>query len=468
MIPFDEVAITDRNSQFRGVPPLELMENAGKSLAEEIHKRFPDSKILFYCGIGNNGGDGYVAARYLQGWMGGENITVYLIKGRDAVRSDIALKNLDRLDCEVIQYTPGDLYDQHIKVDGILGTGITGRIREPYRAVINDLNRSKAPVISIDIPSGLGADIQVKPSLTVTFHDLKEGMSSDNCGEIVVRDIGIPEKAFMYTGPGEMLLYPRPGKDSHKGENGKLLIIGGGPYTGAPALAASAAYRTGADQVYLAVPSGIAHVIAGYSPNFIVKPLEGDILTEAHLADLIRLAKDCHAVLLGPGMGTARETETLVKGFTGCCKVSMVLDADALNLLDGEELNLKTEAVITPHRNEFELLTGMYAHSTNADDYARWKHLTVLLKGRVDYITDGTRSKWNDFGTAAMTVGGTGDTLAGVVSALLSKGLRPFDAARLGAYITTRAGELAFQSKSWGLLPTDITESIPSILKEGH
>ncbi len=466
MISFDEVKVMDMNSKYRGVPPSNLMENAGKALAEEIHKRFPDHKILFYCGTGNNGGDGYVAARYLWKWRNNEGVTVYLIKGGDGVRSKISRENLDKLECHVLEERPSEDYKDHLKVDGILGTGVTGKIREPYRSIINDLDRSGEPVVSIDVPSGLGADISVSPTMTVSFHCLKEGMTKENCGEIVIKDIGVPEKALSHTGPGEMFLYPRPRENSHKGENGKLLIIGGGPYTGAPAIAAMAAYRTGADLVLMAVPSKKADIIAGYSPNFIVHPMEGEIISEGHIKELIKLAKDCDSVLIGPGMGTAKRTAPLVRGFTSCCKKPMVIDADALNVLDGKDMTVRYGAVLTPHSGEFEKLTGMNATSNNTDEYARWKDVTVLLKGKTDYITDGTNKKWNDFGTSAMSVGGTGDTLAGVVGALLSKGLKPFDAGRLGIYITTKAGEIAFKDKGWGLLPEDISDRIPCVLKE--
>ncbi len=466
MISFEEVKVIDMNSKYRGVPPLDLMENAGKALAEEIHKRFPDHKILFYCGTGNNGGDGYVAARYLWEWRNKEGVTVYLIRGRAGVRSKISRENLDKLECRILEEPPSESYKDHIKIDGILGTGVTGKIREPYRSIIENINRSNEPIVSIDVPSGLGADISVSPTMTVTFHRKKEGMTKENCGEIVIKDIGVPEKAVSHTGPGEMFLYPRPRENSHKGENGKLLIIGGGAYTGAPALAATAAYRTGADLVLMAVPSKIADIIAGYSPNFIVHPMEGKIISEGHIKELIKLAKECDAVLIGSGLGTAKRTAPLVKAFTSCCKKPMVVDADALNDLDGKELTIKNGAVFTPHSGEFERLTEMNATSDNADDYARLKHVTVLLKGKTDYITDGTHRRWNDFGTSAMTVGGTGDTLAGVVGALLSKGLKPFDAARVGIYITTSAGEIAFRDMGWGLLPEDISERIPCVLKD--
>ncbi len=459
MIPFTEVAVLDRNSEYRGVPTSQLMENAGKALAEEIDARYPKGPVLFICGTGNNGGDGYVAARYLSEWRAA-NVMVYLIKGKDAVNSQMAEKNLEKLECEVIEDMPGEIPGGYILIDGLLGTGIQGTVREPYRSVIERINRSDDPVISIDIPSGLGADIRVKPDHTVTFHDIKEGMNAENSGEIIVRDIGIPPEAEDHTGPGELLLYPRPGTGSHKGDNGKLLVIGGGPYTGAPALAAMAAYRTGADLVHIAVPSSISSVVAGYSPSFIVHPLEGDELDGSHLERILEISETCDAILIGPGLGDKENTLSTVRKIVETVKKHVVIDADALKSF--KDILPKEGSIITPHHNEFKMMAG----DLSADDYARRSRVIVLLKGEEDYITDGERSKINDFGTAAMTVGGTGDTLAGVVGALLAKGLTAFNAARLGAYITARAGEFAFDKTNWGLMPEDVSESIPLVLKE--
>ncbi len=459
MIPFTEVAVMDRNSEYRGVPPLKLMENAGKSLAEELKARFENGKFLFVCGTGNNGGDAYVAARYLQK----EKVIVYLVKGREEIRSEISRKNLDKLDCKVVDKFDRADVDEHVIVDGMLGTGISGKVREPYRSVIERINDSESPVVSIDVPSGLGADLAVKPDITVTFHDVKEGMNTENSGEIVIRDIGVPEKAVKYTGPGEILLYPSPKQSSHKGENGRLLVIGGGPYTGAPALVAKAAYRTGSDLVHLAVPSRVASIIAGYDPHLIVHPLKGDIISSNNVEKAIELAEECDAVVIGPGIGkddaTLESLQTLMENIT----IPKVIDADALMAV--RSASIAGEAVLTPHKAEFRSMTGSEELSTKAaDDFAADRDVTLILKGEVDYVTDGSRFKHNDFGSPTMTVGGTGDTLAGVVGALLSKGMSAFDAARLGVYITCRAGELASEEYGWGTLPGDIQEYIPKVI----
>ncbi len=469
MIPFTEVAVLDRNAEYRGVPNIKLMESAGRGLADVIRERYGEGnhRVLFVCGTGNNGGDGYVAARYLSGWFGRDNITVYLIKGREHVRSKIANKNLERLECSIVEDFDWDDIDEHIIVDGILGTGISGSVREPYRSVIQNINDTGNEVVSIDVPSGLGADIQVEPGVTVTFHDKKYGMNEDNCGEIIVKDIGIPNEAELYTGPGELVLFPIPHEESHKGNNGSLLIVGGGPFTGAPALSALGAYRAGVDLVHLAVPSKVSDVVSSYSPSFIVHPLEGERLKKEHVERVIDISNACDAVLIGPGLGSDPDTMEAVVELLRKLEKPLVVDADALRAFKNNKFDLSNGCVITPHHGELkEIEEDCSDLSRCADELAGEMDITVLLKGRTDYITDGKKHKWNDFGNAGMTVGGTGDTLAGVIGSLLARDMTPFDAARSGAYITCRAGEIAFEEKRCGMLPTDISESIPEVLKE--
>ncbi len=470
MIPFEEVAVMDMNSAFYGVPPEELMENAGKGLVEEILKRYDERKIIFFCGTGNNGGDAYVAARYLLEKWKQRNITVFLIKGEENVRSDLSQKNLEKLDQDLLIEKELDLVDieeDAILVDALLGTGIKGRIREPYRTVIQKINESPNSVISIDVPSGLGADLTVDPDLTITFHDVKEGMSKKNSGEIEIKDIGIPKKATDHTGPGEMLLYPRPQSDSHKGENGELLIVGGGPYTGAPVLAGKAAYRIGVDLVHLAVPSSIYEVVAGYSPNFIVHRLEGDRLHQKHVEKVLELSSEIDATIIGPGLGDHKETLEAVEKIVKKAEKPMLIDADGLKAFGDNRIEVNEDVVLTPHKGEFEMLVrGEGEFNDRADHYALQNDLTLLVKGKRDYITDGKRYRWNEFGNEGMTVGGTGDVLSGVVGGLMSKGLDGFKAARLGAYITCSAGDKAFQERSWGMITDDIIERLPSVLRE--
>jgi len=471
MLPFREVAVMDRNSEYRGTSPKELMENAGKALADEISDRFSQRPIIFFCGTGNNGGDAYVAVRYIAETWGDENIFVYLIKGEENVRSDIARKNLNELDNKVIVEQGlnwSRVTDEYIFVDALLGTGVKGEIRGPYRSVIQEINRRPNFILSVDVPSGLGADITVEPELTVTFHDKKEGMSRENSGEIVIKDIGVPSKALDHTGPGEMLLYPSPKEESHKGDNGELLIVGGGPYYGAPVLAAKAAYRTGVDLVHLAIPSSIADIAAGFSPDFIVHPLKGERLNTSHTGDILELSRGCDSMVIGPGLGSEKGTLKAVKRIIEKVDIPQLIDADALKACRRGMVEFNIDTILTPHRGEFEKLVAPQKNKdmeAYADEFALENEVTLLVKKKIDYITDGKRHKRNDFGNEGMTVGGTGDTLSGVVGALMCKGLNPFEAARVGAYMTCTSGERAYEEYSWGLLPDDIIEKIPENFK---
>ncbi|MBS3817520.1 MAG: NAD(P)H-hydrate dehydratase [Candidatus Thermoplasmatota archaeon] len=470
MLPFEEVPVMDRNSEYRGKPPKELMENAGRGLAEEIMERYDERPILFICGTGNNGGDAYVAARYVSEKWDTKNVKVYLIKGLENVRSEIARENLEKLNCEIVEEIDrSSIEEGTILVDALLGTGIKGEIREPYRGVMEKINGSSNPVVSVDVPSGLGADYSVKPDVTVTFQDIKEGMSEENSGDIAIKDIGVPQKALDHTGPGEMFLYPRPDSESHKGENGELLIVGGGPYTGAPVLAAKAAYRTGADLVHLAVPESVFDVVAGFSPNFIVHPLKGDRLSEKHVDEIIELSRRCDTIIIGPGLGSEDRTMNAVKEIIKRSDTPLLIDADGLKACKKEDIEFNTDALLTPHRGEFEMLSDPKENERyhkRADRYAEDHQVTLLVKGKKDYITDGDNYKWNDFGNEAMTVGGTGDTLAGVVGALMSKGLGSYKAARLGAYMTCEAGDKAFKDYRWGLMPEDIIEKLVTLYQD--
>ena len=252
-----------------------------------------------------------------------------------------------------------------IIIDAMLGIGISGSLKEPYASIVNKINKtSNKKIISVDVPTGLGTNIAVRPHYTITFHDSKIGMNNSNCGKIKVVDIGVPEKAINFVGPGELATYyPIPLKKSHKGDNGRVLVIGGGPYSGAPALCGMAALRTGCDLVYVASPKKSSSVIANYSPNLIVKELSGDILLPEDIDILNDLFKKCDSVVIGPGLGKHPETEKatieIIKRINKE-KIPVVIDADAilpLSSYSNEIFNSKT--VITPHAGEFKTFIGL-------------------------------------------------------------------------------------------------------------
>lgn len=468
MIEREEVRVLDINSEFLGVPTEVLMENAGWALAQEITSRFGSGlRIAILCGKGNNGGDGFVAARAL---TKSNRVRVFLALPSSEISTPQSRINFEKVEELHKVYAGEDLSGYDVLVDALLGVGSKGEPKGAYAEIVKAINSSGRPVVSVDVPSGLGSSLAVRPKLTITFHDRKVGMSEEGCGEIVVADVGIPADAERYVGPGDLVHYPVPSPDAHKGQNGRLLVIGGGPYTGAPALAGMAAYRIGTDLVFLACPESVSDVVASYSPNLIVLPLKGKRLGPEHVEHLVTLTEGVDAVLLGPGLGDEPATLEAVRSIIARCNRPMVLDADALKAVGGHLEILRHKAgVLTPHHRELEMLIGHPVPSDSrmefADELAKATGWTVLLKGRIDLISDGRRVKMNRTGNSGMSVGGTGDVLAGITAGLLTKKVSPFNASRISAFINGSAGDLAFEKNSYGLVATDLLERIPQVLR---
>jgi NAD(P)H-hydrate epimerase len=501
MISSEEIKVLDKNSEYYGVPANLLMENAGKGIADFVNKTIkPKHKeILFFCGIGNNGGDGFVAARYLSNKY---TITILLTGKKEEIKTDISkinfnkLKNVKIFDIKSLNKIDKLIEKNYLIIDSMLGIGLSGALREPYLTIVKKINLIKnKDIVSVDVPTGIGTDISVKPDYSVTFHDIKEDMNKKNCGNIKIVDIGIPKKAINYIGPGELsTFYPKSKKDSHKGENGRLLIVGGGPYYGAPALSSFAAQRTGIDLIYVATPKKVARAITSYSP-LIIKPIRlakeiaiqsptlivKELTNENHLAtDDIKiihpLINKVDSLLIGPGLGSEKESQTaiykIIKLFIEN-KKPIVIDADAIKVIGkNHDLIKNSQTIMTPHTGEFKELTGLKLtnkldeRKKNVEKWAKKLGIIIILKGPIDIVSNGITSKLNDIHNEAMTVGGTGDVLAGIVGALLSKGVKPFDAARTGIFINGAAGNFAYKKRSYGLIATDIIEEIPKVLLE--
>ena len=465
-----ESRILDINAEALGVGVITLMGNAGTALADVL-KKHPGKRFVFVCGSGNNGGDGFAAANM----MVDEDVTVCLLGLPSSIHSKASNKYYSELTCPVINIADLDINRFDVLVDCALGTGASGRLRYPYSTFITLAQSFKGLIVSADIPTGLGCDIQIIPDITVSFHDVKVGMTAENSGKIIVADIGIPESAKKIIGPGDMLRYPIPRSNSHKGCNGRVLIIGGGPYYGAPAMSGLAALRVGADLVNIAVPDHISSVIASYSPVFTIHPLNKKdglpgtckILLPEHVQHLLKASKEYDAVLIGPGVGTDKDTVKAVNDFVFECKVPMVIDADGINSI-GLGFKSNVPVIFTPHKGEFIKLGGPDAFEENdVRTLAASMNSVILLKGETDIISDGEHVKLNNTGTPAMTGAGTGDVLAGIVTGLLSKGMKAFDAACLGAYICGKAGEHGFEEKSYGMIATDVIDNIPFVLNKG-
>jgi hydroxyethylthiazole kinase-like uncharacterized protein yjeF len=467
----EEVKVLDINSRHLGVTTITLMENAGAAVARYVMDSYPaTARVAVLCGRGNNGGDGFVAARHMVEKM---PVSVFSLGPDGGASSDIALMNLRRVAAFAKDVKSFDLKEFDLVVDAMLGVGLKGKPREPIAGLIRTLNRSKKPVVSVDVPSGWPSDLRVRPKATITFHAAKAGMNRKNSGKIVVADIGIPEEAQIYCGPGDFSLLPARKPDAHKGDAGRVLVIGGGPYTGAPAFTGMAAMRSGVDLVFVATPEPAALPVAVYSPNLIVRTLEGDVLSEAHVTELLAMSKEVDVVAIGPGLGSAPETVRGVQKFVQRCTKPMVIDADAISACGSKPQILRNkQGVITPHVNEFKKLTGKalgtddpVKRGEKVREAAVKIRASILLKGAVDVISDGGMVKLNRTGNNALAVGGTGDVLTGLVAGMVAQGAKPFHAARIGAFAMGLAGDLAFEEKSYGLLASDVIDKIPIVLR---
>jgi len=471
MISPEEMKVLDLNSAYLGMPNLKLMENAGQVVAKNLMKEFKKaSKVAILCGRGNNGGDGFVAARYLA--AEGIDVHIFLAEPDGDPSTEIARLNLQKVRDHVRPKGNFKPKDFDVIIDALLGVGIKGKVREPYSSLIRKINQSKAPILSVDVPSGCPSSPAVKPKITVTFHAAKEGIARNCYGKLVVADIGIPEEAEIYVGPGDFIYLPRPKPGSHKGDNGRVLVVGGGPFTGAPALAGMAAMYAGADLAHIAVPGPAAVPVACYSPNLIVHPLIDKVIVSEDLDVIQKLMKKCDVAVIGPGLGDDSKAQDAVAEIIHKCTLPMVIDAEALNAVKkNPKIIARKKVILTPHRGEFQKLTGVRLaedpekRKDQVYQAAKKLGVTLLVKGPIDVISDGKDSRLNRTGNDAMTVGGTGDVLAGISGALLAKGVGTFHAAQLAAFINGVAGEIAFQEMSYGLLATDVAGKIPYVLR---
>ena len=473
MISSTEMAVVDANAEALGVPRKQLMESSGNAVARAVRTiADPGASVVFVCGRGNNGGDAFVAARFL----GGYDVTVQLLGRPETISTEIARENWTALERSEIgtrtvrDSTAFDPGDPDVVVDAMLGTGVAGALREPEATAAGRINAADATVLSVDVPSGIDADtggsvgVAVEADRVVTFHDDKPGLREVDA-DVTVADIGIPAAAERVVGRGDLLRLSRD-PTAHKGEFGRVLVVGGGPYTGAPALAARAALRGGADVSYVACPDSIAGTVQSYGEDLIVRPQNGDRIAPETVPALLDLAAETDCVVLGPGLGDDDGTRKAVTGFLESYDGIAVVDADALSAV--RDADTGATLICTPHGGEFEAMGGTSA----TDPEERGKRVaaladelgaTILSKGAVDVISDGTRTRHNRTGTPGMTVGGTGDVLAGVTGALACV-LDPIHAAAVGAYANGRAGEIVAEEYGHGLVATDLLGALPAAL----
>lgn len=482
-----EVQVLEVNAVARGVSIDQLMESAGHAVAEEAaaHLPPPPAALGVVCGLGNNGGDGLAAAAVLASQ--GYQPRIWLVGDPSGLRTSAARRRWDLVSglryVKVGPPTSSDLQGLPLVIDAMLGTGGHGPPREPYRTAVQQISTSGVPVLSVDLPTGHGSSAALRARWTVALETLKEGMEGPVCGEVAVRSIGMPAEAHLETGVGELALFPTPEASTRKSDSGRIAVIGGGPYAGAPFLAAMAALRAGADMVFVVVPGGIADLVQGYSPELIVRSVgEGRRFTEDDVPALAETVGAVRAtsVLVGNGAGEAPETVAGLEKFLQWVLPGhpCVVDADGLRVLShraGRPFpgQSPSKLLLTPNLRE---LSHLVPGGTRKEDAIGQEEIrraaarlraTLLVKGPVDTISDGEETKLNRTHHPAMVVGGAGDVLAGVCASLLARGLSAFQAGRLATYWTGRASLEAFERVSYGLLPSDLLGQLGPALRRG-
>lgn len=478
----DRVAIEER-----GIPSVDLMERAARALAAEMLALASEGQhaAIVFCGPGNNGGDGIAAARFLreEGWQ----VKCVLVGSREKMTADS--REMERRLIAgggmLEDFDPerwAEYYGYDVAVDALFGIGLNSPLRPDGVEAVR-LMRQARWVVSADIPSGIHADTgeimgrAVKADVTVTFSMGKPGLYVGKgalySGRVVVADIGIPEDLLeelpCSTEVMERPVLPRRRRDAHKGDFGRLFILAGSrEYTGAPALCANAAVRTGAGLVTLAVPEEVWPIAAAKCDEAMVWPLPDDY--EA----IWKKAAACDAVVIGPGLGQGERAEQLVVSLLRDLKCPVVVDADGLNILSRHIDVLdkrKGMTVLTPHDGEFARLSGctlpLSDRLSAARDFAKAHHCTLILKGHRTIIAPWERPCIiNTTGNPGMARGGSGDALAGVLGALLcqfGRGARPGD----GVWLHGRAGDLAAAHKGeYGMTVTDLIGQLPYAIKE--
>jgi NAD(P)H-hydrate epimerase len=492
-----------------GIPGAVLMERAGRGAAEAIRAwlaargRRRGARVALLCGKGGNGGDGFVAARWLARY--GMRPSVWLAAppeevGGDAGQKLAALRRAGirprRVEDE--SAVAADLARAEVVVDALLGTGARGAPEGLVARLVELINASGRPVVALDIPSGLPADggaptgPVVRAALTLTFAGLKRGLVMEPgrswAGQVQVVDLGIPAaevtrgvKTFLLEAADVAGHFPPRAADTHKGHYGHLLIVAGSRgKTGAAALAARAAMRSGAGLVTVATAASQQPVVAGLVLEAMTEALPE---TPAHsvgakaLDAIAELAARRDAVALGPGLGLDPETQAVAREAARSVRRPMVVDADALTALAGHLETLATAPAprcLTPHPGEMARLLEVSTAEVQRDRLAAARAAAaraaawVVLKGAVSVIAGpGGEAFLNPTGNPGMASGGTGDVLTGMVGAFLARGLEPAAALQAAVYLHGRAGDLAaVRLGQEALIASDLIEALPAAFAE--
>jgi NAD(P)H-hydrate epimerase len=481
----------------RGVPSLDLMERAGAGVTRAIERLAPDGPVAVVCGKGNNGGDGLVVARLLR--EAARSVTVVCAAPPGAFAGD-ARVNLDRLPGDAPLELTEDrerseraLTEATVIVDALLGTGFQGEPHGTVGEAIEAVNAARAPVVSVDVPSGVDSSTgvasgaAVRAVVTVSFHAGKPGLwigpGKAHAGEVETIEIGIPRgwpgaAKIGLIAPSVLGLLPRRGPSSTKFLSGHVLIAGGSRgLTGAPRMAAEAAMRAGAGYVTAFVPASLQAILATAGPPELMThglPDEDGGLTAGGVQDVLEASRRGGALALGPGLGRSDGAVQFIRELAHGAKVALVLDADGLNAHAGRlsELAARTApTVLTPHAGELGRLLEVGSEEIERERLrhvraaAEQSRAVVVLKGDDTLIADPSgRVAVSPGGAPALATAGTGDVLTGVIAALLAAGLDPFTAAAAGVSLHAEAGREAArrQGAAEGVVASDVIAALPA------
>ncbi len=481
----EEMAVVEQNAIALGLTIDAMMENAGRAIAEEAARHLPSApaSVAVLAGTGNNGGDGTCAAFYLHQW--GFRPEIWILRSPAEIRTRSAHRCFERahrvMPVHVGVPSADELRAFPLAIDAVLGSGQSGLLRSPARDAVDAMNASGTPVLAVDLPTGATDPNGLRARWTVALQVVKSEMPVGGAGEVAVRDIGIPAEAWERTGPGEFLFFPGLRSNPDRGRRGRLVIVGGGPYAGAPALAGLAALRSGAERATVLAPEGAADRIQSFSPNLIVHPFGADRFRPTDVDGILAFVREARpgAVLIGMGAGAHPETVEALHRLEGqlAGEVPLAVDADGLaGLPTPEEMTARDPhpvLVATPNQGEFARYFGGPTDPTAPDRglrakaAARERRLVLLVKGPSDLLTDGEELFENRHHHLAMTVGGMGDVLGGVLGSLLAQGVAPLPASRLATRWVGEAGIRVASRRGMGLVATDVVERLPRALVEG-
>jgi NAD(P)H-hydrate epimerase len=505
LLTADEMRALDREAIDQwGLPGAVLMENAGRGVADQLEETFAElwpGPLLIVAGKGNNGGDGFVAARHLlnRGW----DVSLLLLADLKAVTGDA------RLFLDLMQRSGADLHPADdgaaflsaiaelpapvLVVDALLGTGFTGALSAHYSEVIDWVNALGVPVLAVDVPSGTDATsgavsgTAIQAELTVTFESAKVGHvvdpAADYVGDLTVVDIGIPQAlSLQHAGCHHYVdaeaaaeLLPERPLDGHKGTFGHLLVVAGSTgKTGAGILAATAGLRSGAGLVTLACPASLNTIFEVKLTEAMTAPLPdaGGELTGEALPELTLHCEGKQALCVGPGLGTGTPVSALIRGLLAGTDLPLILDADGLNVLaaNGKLFRHRAiPAVLTPHPGEMARLLNVPVATVTADrlgiarKFAVEHGVVLVLKGAQTVVAAPDGNVYlNGSGNPLLASGGTGDVLAGLIGGLLAQGLDPVSAAVLGVFWHGFAADRLAESRGdAGLLASDLLRALP-------